>query len=192
MERTDYTQLELFSQIKDYAETKIRSTGKSFFSYVRNYEKAILIVIGLLITGIVAFSLGVERGKRLASLNNVNRIIDKQGFQTVPSNINPSSIIPPLKIPAQPTTGKPQDTKQPQPKNSQENFTIQLASYQSRISAQKEAEKLKKKGLPTLILSKGKYTVLCVGNFSDREKARSILSELKKQKRYADSFIRRL
>ena len=76
------------------------------------------------------------------------------------------------------------------PKEQIDNYTIQLASYQSRKYADRAAEKLKKRGLSPLILSKGEYIVLCVGNFSDKKTAYSLLAEFKKQ--YRDCFVRRL
>ncbi|MFH1127974.1 MAG: SPOR domain-containing protein, partial [Candidatus Omnitrophota bacterium] len=70
------------------------------------------------------------------------------------------------------------------------NYTIQVASYQTKKGAQKEAEIIKKKGLSVSVLSKGAYSILCVGNFKDKQKAKLVLVELKK--RYRDCFIRRL
>ena len=174
MEKEKNSQLELFSQGQK-GRSEIKSCARarrpdfSFFNYIRNYEKVILIIIGMVITGIFSFSLGVERGKYLV-----------QKYQNVPGVTQSESIVAP-KTQAQPVTSE---------ESLRYNYTIQLASYQNKISAEKEGEALKRKGLSPLVMPKGKYTVLCVGNFADKETARSTLSELKK--RYQDCFLRRL
>ena len=70
------------------------------------------------------------------------------------------------------------------------NYTIQVASFSNRINAQKEVESLRRKGLSPLMLSKGKFSIVCVGNFTKREEAESLLPKLKKQ--YQDCRVRRL
>lgn len=162
MEKVKYSQLELFSESKDYAEVKTRAAHKLFLGYIRNYEKVILIIIGFTITGIISFSLGIEKGKKLIGQTvQVKPVIEKQAL-----------------------------IKEPVRKDSLYNYTIQVASYQSKISAQKEVDRLRKKGHLPLVLSKGKYRVVCVGNFSDKKMATTLVLELKKQ--YRDCFIRRL
>lgn len=168
MERPSHSQLELFSQSKDYPPAVKRSLNKVFFGYIRGYEKVLLAIIGFMITGIVSFSLGVEKGKKLT-------------ISSIPD------------VPVKPTMTEKiekQDTRPSIQEQGLYNYTIQVASYQSRTSAEKEAQTLRKKGHPPLILPKGKYSVVCVGNFADKKMATAMLSELKK--RYRDCFIRRL
>lgn len=179
MEKQNSLQLELFSAgQKDYNQLKLCAAHNSFFRYIRNYEKIIMLIIGLVITGIISFSLGVEKGKRLA-----------QSTQIVPQQIKPESVDA-LKNQVQPKIEKPELVKPSAPADSPQYYTIQLASYQNTALARKEAQDLKKKGLLPLVLTKGRYTVLCVGNFTNKETARSLLSELRK--RYRDCFLRRL
>jgi hypothetical protein len=161
-EKEDNLQLELFTQSKDTSDSRSRTFSKSFLAYIWNYEKTILIIIAVVITGIVSFSLGVEKGKRLAMLENSPAGFVEQREEVI---------------------------KQPVPIE-KENYVIQLASYKIKTHAQKEVELLKKRGLSPLVLSKGSYIVLCVGNISNKETARSLLSELKK--RYRDCYITRL
>ncbi len=168
MEKIDYSQLELFSNSKGPSGAN-RKTSNSFLSYLWGYEKVILIAIGFLVTGVISFSLGVEKGKHLAML--------KSDYQTI------------KRQPAASTTKVPEEPK-PQQAPLAQNYIIQLASYKTKATAQKEAQILKKKGYTPLVLSKSGYAVLYVGGFSDKEKAESLLSELKK--RYNDCIIRRL
>lgn len=168
VERKDYSQLELFSQSEDSGK-RINSSRIFFLGYVRGYEKATLLFVCFIAVGIISFSLGVEKGKRLAAVPKPSIRFDLAAVQAPK---------PDVQKPTQVTVSKPQ------------NYTIQLASYQSKTYAEKQAGLLKKKGFTALVLLKGSYTILCVGNFANKETARPLLSELKKK--YHDSFIRRL
>ena len=190
MEKGNLSQLELFGQGKSDTDFRVHR-GNNFFNHIRNYEKTILLIIGFIITGIISFSLGVEKGKRQVAVKIDSRL-------DIALKAKPQE----KKVVFRPLETKPQQNQpilekqegirqgQSQPKDYLENFTIQVASFQTKNSAQKEIGVLRKKGLNTLVLSKSGYTIVCVGNFSNKEKATSLLSQLRKQ--YRDCFIRRL
>lgn len=174
MEKRRYSQLELFSTSKGISRVDPKSSN-SFLSHIWGYERMILIIMGFIITGIISFSLGIERGKRLAML-----LPDSAGGTKQP-------VIQKQKI----TVESPKvREEQPKAKEPVSAYTIQVATYQTKTTAQKEIEILKQKGHLPLILSEKGFTVLCVGNFPNKETAKPLLSELKK--RYGDCFIRRL
>ena len=175
MERIRHSQLELFSGLKDYNQAKT-GVSEPFWRYLWNYEKIIFIIIGFIITGIVFFTLGVEKGKESAALK-----LNAQFNMATKTQIS-RPVQTPIKEEVSPV-------KLQQPSSSQ-NYTIQIASYQTKTYAQKEAESLKKRGFASLVLPKGTYTIVCVGNFANEKTARPLLSELKK--RYQDCFVRRL
>ena len=167
-EKQNSLQLELFSGSKDALDIKNPAANNSFLNFIWNYEKIILIIIGVITTSIISFSLGVEKGKRLS-------------MQKADSRLDMAlSVIP--KVEDQLLTIKKE--------KSVYGYTIQLASYKTKTYAQKEARVLKGKGLLPLILSKGDYIILCVGHFSKKETAQPLLSELKK--RYQGCYVRRL
>jgi len=175
MENQNHSQLELFSQVNEYGQNNNRRAN-SFFSKIRSYEKLIILTISFLVTAVVAFSLGVEKGKRLA-------------ISTISSHFDlAASSVP--KPQYQPAPIQPNIATSPETKSYIQNYTIQVASFTNKTAAQKEAEFIKKKGHTPLILSKGKYMVLCVGKFTSRETALSLLPEFKK--RYHDCTVRRL
>lgn len=180
MDKKHYKQLELFSDAKSRDLTRTR-ISKAFISYISKYEKIILVIIGFVVTGIAAFSLGVEKGKSFVLLKTDSRL-------DIAVKPKPSlSVSSPKQITKE---------QQYQPKEKDElreyiqNYTIQVASFLNRINAQKEAAILKRKGLSPLVLPKGKFSIVCVGNFAKRKEAESLLSKLKKQ--YQDCRIRRL
>lgn len=65
-EKQDYSQGELFSSSLEKGEFKGHIAKSSFFTRIRGYEKTLLLVMLLALISIVSFSLGVEKGKRMA------------------------------------------------------------------------------------------------------------------------------
>jgi hypothetical protein len=169
-----YSQLELFSQSGDNAANK--GVSRSFLIRIWGYEKVILIAIALLVTAIISFSIGVERGKNLAA-RRINLRIDVASNKAAPGSATQLATAS-----KQPVTLTPQKS---------ESYAIQLATFGTKTLAQKEIELLRKKGYAPLVISKGKYIILYVGNFSNKELANKVLGEFKK--RYSDCrIIRRL
>lgn len=182
MENQATTQLELFSTAAG-ASTQKRRLNNFSLSRLRNYEKALFVIIGIIITSVISFSLGVEKGKRLSALNN-NMRLDLARAALTPK-LQAKETIAELKVIAPARQEAAINKIDPL-----KGYTIQLASYKNQSSAQKEALNLKKRGLAAFILTRGGYAVLCVGNFPNREAARTQLSELQKQ--YQGCYIRRL
>ena len=69
-EKQDYSQSELFTQELDSGQYKPRIPNNPFFMRIRGYEKAMLLVMGLVLISIISFSLGVEKGKQIAFISN--------------------------------------------------------------------------------------------------------------------------
>ncbi|PIQ84896.1 MAG: hypothetical protein COV73_06445 [Candidatus Omnitrophica bacterium CG11_big_fil_rev_8_21_14_0_20_43_6] len=70
VEKQEHSQFELFSPADNSGQYKMRSPKKSFFLRFRGYEKVMLLIMGLVLTGIISFSFGVERGKRIGWVKN--------------------------------------------------------------------------------------------------------------------------
>lgn len=197
MEKEAHSQLELFSQTKDFGEKNTKNR-ESFFSYMRNYEKQIILVICFFVTAIVSFSLGIEKGKRIATLKSVGTRLDTA------NNIEVSAMEKLVKMQPAPIAGaviskeitaakepeKPSLSAQPKASFQTGGYTIQVASYRTKSSAEREAQLLRKKGFSSLVLPKGSFSIVCVGNFSNKEGAQPFLSKLRVQ--YQDCYVRRL
>ncbi len=189
MENNGNPQLDLFSETTRTAPEDTRRRTGNFIGHLFNYERIILVSIGLLIVGTISFSVGVEKGRRMESQNR-----DTAVKTAVATNTRPSVALTQKqeKLPS-PTATAPLPVQTTiTPTVTGERYTIQVASYVTEGAAQKEGERLKRQGYSTLVLKKGKYTILCVGEFNSREQAQSFLSVFKKQKAYRDCFIRRL
>ena len=190
MIRADNSQLELFENTNTQETAKSSGSAFSLFGRIRAYEKTILIVIGISFVSIASFSLGVERGKRLSSIRTDRYDLAMRNAPAV--SLKAATEQKQVTASAPVTTQQiTQDRKTALPAlNLSQGYVIQLASYKAKASAQQEAKILEKRGYSPLILSKGKFSVLCVGNFADKEAAQSLLTQLKK--RYKDCYVRRL
>ena len=69
-------------------------------------------------------------------------------------------------------------------------YTIQVASFKDEKYAQKEAMALKNRNFDVFVISKGNFSIVCVGKFSKKDEANGILAKLKKN--YNDCLVRRL
>ncbi len=176
MRENEGAQLELFNE-GDAARLSL-NTPNSFFGFVRGYEKVAILLILFIACAIAFYSLGFEKGKKLAAV--MPPIQPAERFETAQSPKPELPVIYPLP-PQQPPSLLAAEKKK---------FTIQLASFKNKAAALKEAAALKKKGLQPLVLSKGSFIILCVGNFSDKNNANQTLSLLKRK--YQDSYVRRL
>ncbi len=78
VDRQDYSQSELFSSGDQGGQYKPRSHKNPFSLRIRGYEKVMLLIMGLVLTSIISFSLGVERGKRVAWVKN--NATDQAGY----------------------------------------------------------------------------------------------------------------
>jgi hypothetical protein len=76
----DFSQFELFSQDDSSGQYKTREHHNPFIFRIRGYEKAMLLIMLLVLTGIIAFSLGVEKGKRVPLLGVKSRINQQAEF----------------------------------------------------------------------------------------------------------------
>jgi septal ring-binding cell division protein DamX len=195
MEKKGHTQLELFSQGKAVAGL-MPHARHSFLGFIWNYEKAILVIVGFIITAMVSFALGVERGKKIITLKSRPRPFMASGEEATQQAsapvARPAQVKPEPQIKPPPPAIREEELAAPAvlAKETAGSYTIQVASFKQEASAQEEMNSLKKKGLVASIVSKGKYLIVCVGNFVQKDEAKNLLSELKK--RYQDCFIRRL
>jgi len=90
------------------------------------------------------------------------------------------------------TTVKKQDQAKTVKKaieNQNKKYTIRLASYIKQAQAKSTADRLKKKGYQTTVKQIGKYFVLNVGRFSEKQSAQDTLLRLRKELRVGNEGI---
>lgn len=174
-----------------------RNLQKKRHTIVFPIDTLILLSIVVILLFILSFSLGVERGRKIAYLSiekdkkffketeslaidssssQITIIQPEKKNQVIEESENKQEVKPPIE-----ETPKWQDT---------EKYLIQVATYVKEQTAQQEVEKLQGKGYQTLVSKKGKFVVIFVGEFKDKEEAKKSMELLKKS--YKDCFIRRL
>ncbi len=164
-------------------------------------ENLVIFSIVSIMVVIFTFSLGVERGKRIALRDGSSLTLDPKTAETSVAPADPVVTAKPVvKVPVVAAQSKSVDLAekvsttalQPQDavKKPSGGYTVQVASYKSEKSAQKEAQALQKKGLKAFVLPKGQHIVLCVGNFQKKEDASIYGKKLKGN--YQDFVVRRL
>ncbi len=184
------SQLEMF-QPSEYAARQEQKDKKnnSYLEKLRGYYKIMYLFTAVIIVSLASFSIGVEKGKRLAiySASVVMPVVPPAAAAMPPKAT--AAIVPvmpaaiPKPIPQENVIRK----KEPQ---AQESFTIQVASISQRSNITNELTRLRNKGFAPFSLAKGKYTIICVGKYSEKLDAQNSLKKIKNH--YPDSMLRRL
>ncbi len=217
MINSPYTQFELFPNATVKA-SELRQRRYLLKDLTLSVEHIIVSTIVFVMVTVLFFSFGVEKGKRMVRVSileaaGISRTVEAVSPETrgvVSSRFlagrgeaqaAPAVTISPqaekedmLRSPKgglEPPEASPKMEAQPQKKDAQEDiFTIQVASFNSPQSAQKEAMLLKQKGYDILVLPKGKHSIVCVGKFGQQNEAKAFSNKLKN--RYNDCLVRRL
>ena len=180
-------QLELFKSKEFQPQKPKREKNHTIlFAFLKGHEKTVLVTIVSFIGSLIFFSLGVEHGRRIS-----------QEFIPNPTNkevvlVNNSKQInkPSEKVEERVRLHKTLECDSKEQQKERSKYTIQVASFKTKKYAKKEAERLQKKGIETLILPRGTHLIVCVGNFSEKHAATLSLNKLRQI--YTDCFVRRL
>lgn len=151
-----------------------------------SYEHLIFIAMAFIITAAVFFSLGAERGKRLQVKSLA--LVEKESRQT-PVQI--AEILEPVQKKA--ATKEEEAGLQPKEAGGKKEvvsvYTVQVACYVKKDSADQEAQRLKEKGFKPFVFSSGNYYIVCGGEFKSKTEAASEQKKLRKI--YPDCYVRR-
>ncbi|MBF0511917.1 MAG: SPOR domain-containing protein [Candidatus Omnitrophica bacterium] len=143
----------------------------------------IFSILGIMVT-LFAFSLGVERGKGLAA-----RALDERVSLAWNAPVRPSTQQPPATLPlVQGNVSVPKPVVNHLQAQGG-HYTLQVASYGNEAFARQDALGLKAKGMQSFLIKSGKFWLLCIGNFNNKESASAFLRKLPSQ--YRLSQVRR-
>lgn len=158
-----------------------------------SYENMVMLFIIVIMLTVVFFSLGVEKGKRVALKNPAP--VTAEAYHRKPDRQE-------LRVPAEETgltekspTGEP-DTRQPVEEEKEARsaplgtYTIQVVAFKKEKSAQKEIELIKRKGHEAFMIPTKDWFQVCVGRYANTEEARGDLDELKSN--YPTCYIRKI
>jgi hypothetical protein len=186
-------QFELFPSGAEGSSGSRLTSRFLFSSMTLSAENIIVLTVFIFLGIIVSFSLGVEKGKRLALVRS--SVVEPVAVQ------QPKAAAPLIQRESVKKIGEgvvvkkevsvPAPKLQAVPQANTENFyTIQVASFKLRKFAEDEARGLKGKGYEIFIVPKGKHLVVCAGRFLDQSAAKIFLNKFKGK--YKDCLVRRL
>ncbi len=181
-------------------------------------ENIIVLCILCMMSLILFFSFGVEKGKRIglgtltkgvqepltvgSSITAVaapgqekkeDVTVSVPGRKAVDSQPAPRIAPPSSTMAADSSLSQTQDQGSefsPLLQDVGKNFTIQVASFKREENARKEAMRLKERGYDIFVLPSGSHSVVCVGKFVQKDAAKQFLNKLKNK--YNDCLVRRL
>ena len=163
-------------------------------------ENIIVVCICLMMTFVLFFSFGVERGRRLAQKGEVeskasasNKSVDEPFVREEAEKIETIRIDTADLASDTEDAGDDQEIIQvpvERQLSEEQLYTIQVASFKTKNFAQKEAESLGHVGTEIFVLPKGSHNIVCVGKFTERNDAQQFSKKLKTK--YRDLLVRRL
>ncbi|MBF0478766.1 MAG: SPOR domain-containing protein [Candidatus Omnitrophica bacterium] len=194
------SQFELFPDSAKQASQSVE-TRYQLKSLTVTAENIIVLCIIFVVTGVICFSVGVERGKNVAVQDFVSGSSPKEtALPVVPKPISANAenleLLAASRGPVDSSqsrvkTDKPQGPMRLAEVNTENVYTVQVASYQQGGMAQKAASNLKgATGQETFVMNKGKHVIVCVGKFDGKQAALQFTSKLKKK--YKDCLVRRI
>lgn len=187
MFNTKPTQLELFNSGADSLASKKNAQG-SFFEKINVYEKNIILVVLFIILFIIAYSLGIEKGKKIVTLGSFNLTQENLKTISAPLSVKTDN----LKAPAAENTKKALINNAPDyiHEATKKGYAVQVASFKKETSAQKEKLTLEKKGYNVIVLPKKDFLVVYTGIFKNEAEAKTNQKELRKY--YNDCIVRKI
>lgn len=168
MEKDSHSQLELFSDGSDARPHAALRVDNPFVNFIRACEKKAWAAVAFIVVGVVAFSVGVERGRRVVASKPAVKVSPK--VRTV-------------------APAKAEKAASAKTTSVKGKFMIQLGTFTQREYAEQEVKDLKKKGFPAVMVKDGKHTLVCVGTFENKETAQTYAKRFKGV--YKSCLIRR-
>ena len=146
-------------------------------------ENIVFLVIILMMSVVIAFALGVERGKRLISVVPEAQIVEYKEESKEPDPVA-GRVSLETKPEAEPGAAEKTIMKENEPP-----YTIQLIAYKQKAAAEKEKNKLLNKQREAFIIPSGDWYQVCAGNYASVKDAESRLKEFSKD--YKGCFVRK-
>lgn len=166
---------DLFDQIQSSDRRGKKKPG-SFFPRLRksmtlSYENAIFLVIGFVMSCVISFSLGVEKGRHDVEAAGKTKETVRSEPGQVPARV------------AAVTETVFEEKKEPS------LYSINVAAFRKKQSAEQAMAGLRREGYKAAVRRSGLYYQVYIGGFDERSGAEKLLKELKKK--YNDCYIRK-
>lgn len=213
----DNNQQDLFSELihnASYAGENIKGRRRHM-TVTLSFDKVLLFVILCAIVFAVVFSYGVERGIKMHEGQEDEVIVEipkQQGsvlsvMQAGEKNTETLSLAVPQIVNTENqdvvkqgdegqvtevALASQQSVTQSSEVTTDMIWTVQIITYMNKKYAEEEQAKIIQKGYESFVFPSGKYLQICVGKFETKQDAQKVLDRFKKQKDYADAYIRKV
>ncbi len=195
-------QADLF-QVSSPSTTLNSEVKESFLEKFRitlRIDQSIVILISMVVVYVVVFCMGFEKGKRSAArefhrqevrkahsvLNQAPKsetlVIDATKLPSMGDSAVSTQVIPVISegkneglIPAHFEAKTPSDDLL---KSAKGKYTIQLVTFKTKAEADKLTAKLSQKGFRGFSVPQGKFFLVCVNDFENRQMANAVLKDL--------------
>ena len=144
-------------------------------SFALSFEKLLFISMIAIISLVLVFAIGVERGKQLKIPIPEVRLVTPLVIPPEPEPQRTETISSKPPVAAMPKETKP--------------YTLQIVTYRDKKSAEKTVSELRSKGYDSFVASKGNFLAICIGKYPSLEDASKIAKSFRKQ--YPDCFVRK-
>jgi cell division protein FtsN len=161
--------------------------SKRFFVTL-SIENMVLSTITVIMVVVAAFSLGVERGKRIARTEKIK--VDIESREAGAADVAPKETIMPELLPKETPKEKEEAPKKAKVLVKKKGkYAIQVVSFKNEARAKKKIEEFKEDGFDAFIIPAENWFQICVGRYATTEEAKTDLNRLKAD--YKDCFIRK-
>ncbi|MFC1666668.1 SPOR domain-containing protein [Candidatus Omnitrophota bacterium] len=171
----DRKEKDLFDQLQTFDKKRAKLPGL-FLSRLKksvtlSYENVIFVSIGFVMSCVIFFSLGVEKGRL-----DVNRA--KEQKQAIGVKKDRGGAL----------AGDPVEDVFEEKRKS-DVYIIDLAAFRKKESAEEEMNRLKREGHDAGVRKSGQYYQLFISGFNKKASAQKLLKKMKE--RYEDCYIKK-
>ena len=162
-------------------------------------DQAIGLTLALLVIYVLTFSWGVEKGKRSLRESQGIRPVSAEAVspaasQTIIASVakTPSVVMTDESVPKEvPITVSELPKPAAQVVRPDGKFTIQHVTYITQSAADREIQKLAKRGYSSFVIPSGKHLQVCIAAFQSRQDASQLLRQVRSQGLVSgDAYVR--
>ncbi len=142
-------------------------------------ERVILISIVIIISMVIVYALGVEKGK------SVGRVSIISSAKVQPERLSQSQPVKVQVLPAKPIVPVPESIR-----DVGTPYTIVAVTFTRKDTAAQEVSRLKKEGFDATIVQSDSYFLVCIGAYPDKISSQSKTALSKVRKIHKDAYFK--
>lgn len=155
---------------------------KTKFSLKLSLEKTVFVSIAIIMAMVIVYALGIEKGKAM-------RREGQAMASAAPAPAQKPQIAAQAPVPAPaPAPVQPEVQVSAQAAAQAKPYTVVVATFTRKEWAEKEIDRLRKKGVEAAIYQSGSYFLVCAGSYQTKDAAKEAMGKLRGT--YKDAYLR--